>query len=117
MQSAQDLLLAKFAVKTGLISSELLEQCLTEQQGLQARGQPITLLQLLVRRRLVSAESLVPINQAIESTSFDCIRCRVRHPFRSIAASTLACPSCRGPVNIVREDGEMISERLVTGRT
>src|SRR5437879_5882588 len=107
MQSAQDLLLAKFAVKTELVSSELLEECLREQQELLSRGQSVALLQVLVRRRLVSADSLVPINQALESTSFDCLRCRVRHPFRSIAATALACPNCRGPVNIVREDGEM----------
>ncbi len=116
MQSAHDLLLAKLAVKTGLVSPELLDECLREQQGLHARGQAITLLQVFVRHRVLSAEALVPINQAIESTSFDCGRCHARFPFRTIANTSLACPTCRGPLAIVREDGEMVSERLSSSR-
>jgi tetratricopeptide (TPR) repeat protein/tRNA A-37 threonylcarbamoyl transferase component Bud32 len=116
MQSAQDLLLAKFALKTGLLSSEVLNDCLREQEDQKPRGQAPSLLQILVRRRLVTAESLVPINQAIEATSFDCPRCRVRHAFKAIATSSLACPRCAAPLTILREDGEMISERILTGR-
>ncbi|MEZ0228077.1 MAG: protein kinase, partial [Planctomycetota bacterium] len=116
MQSAHDLLLAKLAVKTGLVSPELLDECLREQQGLVARNQAVTLLQVFVRRRVLSAESLIPINQAIEATSFDCGRCHARFPFRTIANTALACPTCRGPLAIVREDGEMVSERLTSSR-
>src|SRR5579883_2685096 len=116
MQTSQDLLLAKFALKTGLVSQEVLQDCLREQQEGSSRGLRPALIQLLVKRRLVSADGLLPITHAIESTSFDCMRCRVRHPFTAIAATALACPVCGSAVTIVQQDGDQISERLRTGR-
>ncbi|HZV03355.1 MAG TPA: protein kinase [Planctomycetota bacterium] len=103
-------------MKTGLVSQEVLQDCLREQQEGSSRGLRPALIQLLVKRRLVSADGLLPITHAIESTSFDCMRCRVRHPFTAIAATALACPVCGSAVTIVQQDGDQISERLRTGR-
>jgi tetratricopeptide (TPR) repeat protein/tRNA A-37 threonylcarbamoyl transferase component Bud32 len=116
MQTSQDLLLAKFALKTGLVSQEVLQDCLREQQEGSSRGMRPALIQVLVKRRLVSADGLLPITHAIESTSFDCMRCRVRHPFTAVAGTALACPVCGSAVTIVQQDGDQISERLRTGR-
>jgi tetratricopeptide (TPR) repeat protein/tRNA A-37 threonylcarbamoyl transferase component Bud32 len=117
MATAQDLLLAKFALKTDLLKTEVLQECLRELQELRGTGQKLTLLQLLVRKRVVPAEALISVTRAIEATSFDCFRCNARYGFTALATSEqLACPKCRGPLTILREDGEAISERLTTGR-
>jgi WD40 repeat protein/serine/threonine protein kinase len=117
MLTAQDVVLAKLAIGQDLLRTEDVQESLRELEGLRAAGQRLSLLQLLVKKRVFSAESILAITRAIEATSFDCARCQTHHGFAALAGSAqLACPGCRGPLTIVREDGRAISDRLRTGR-
>src|SRR4051794_36531517 len=97
MATVQDALIADLAVKTEVLAAPLLEECLREQRAATQAGQRLSLLQILVRRHLISPTDLVGLMKAIESTSFQCGRCRKTFAYGGLnPEGTLACPECRG---------------------
>jgi tetratricopeptide (TPR) repeat protein/tRNA A-37 threonylcarbamoyl transferase component Bud32 len=118
MATIQDALIAEIAVRTRVLPASLLDECQREQRAASTAGQRLSLLQVLVRRHLISPTDLVGLMKAIESAAFQCSRCAKVLPYGSLEPEgPVTCPACGAAITVRDTDSTEISARLRAVKT
>jgi serine/threonine protein kinase/formylglycine-generating enzyme required for sulfatase activity len=106
-----DEVFCKYAVEQGYVTQEQVAECLRTRKSERKKGRSYYVGQLLIRKRLLTCDDFLEIENALGQKIYECAGCRERYARKNLPKR---CKRCKKPIRVEKRERLTAAEILAS---